>query len=52
MEKISLYIPCLGCPSGGITTGRRIYDHKKNKYKSEEIPTEVDSEADNPQTNE
>ena len=45
VEKISPYIPCLGFLSGGITTGKHIYDHKKkNKNKSEakfeEIPTE------------
>ena len=52
MEKISPYIPFLGFLSGGITTGKHICDHKKNKIKSEakltEIPTEADSGADNP----
>ena len=52
VEKISPYIPCLGFLSGGITTGKHIYNHKNNKNKSEEIPTEVNSGADNPQTNE
>ena len=56
VENISPYIPFLGFLSGGITTGKHIYDHKKNKNKSEakleEIPTEADSEVDNPQTNE
>ena len=56
MDKISPYISCLGFLSGGITTGKHVYDHKKNKDKSEtkltEIPVEADSEADNPQTNE
>ena len=56
VEKISPYIPCLGFLSGGTTTGKHIYDHEKNKNKSEvkltEIPMEVDSGANNPQTNE
>ena len=56
VDKISPYISCLGFLSGGITTGKHVYDHKKNKDKSEtkltEIPVEADSEADNPQTNE
>ena len=40
VERISPYIPCLGFLSGGITTGKHIYEHKRNKNKSEEIPTE------------
>ena len=56
VENISPYIPFSGLLSGGITTGRHIYDHKKNENNNEakltEIPTEADSEADNPQTNE
>ena len=56
VEKISPYIPFLGFLSGGITTGKHIYGHKKNKNKSEakliEIRTVVDSGADNSQTNE
>ena len=41
VEMISPYIPCLGFLSGGITTGKHIYDHKKNKInKLVQIPTE------------
>ena len=41
VEKISPYIPFLGFLSGGVTTGKHIYDHKKNKInKLVEIPTE------------
>ena len=53
-KKIS-YIPFIGFLSGGITTGKHIYNHKKDKNKSEakltEIPIEADSGADNPQIN-
>ena len=56
MENISPYIPFLEFLSGGITTRKHVYDHKKNKNKSKaklvEILTEADSKDDNPQTNE
>ena len=52
VEKISPHIPCFGFLSGGITTGKHTYNHKKNKIKSEEILTKANSEADNSQTNE
>ena len=41
VEMISPHIPCLGFLSGDITTGKHIYDHKKNKNnKLVEIPAE------------
>ena len=41
VEMISPYIPCLGFLSGGITIGKHIYEHKKNKInKLVEIPRE------------